>query len=261
MKITVVTVTYNVADQLGATLASIREQTYPDIELIVVDGGSTDGPLAVAERFAGPGVLIVSEADRGIYDAMNKGVALASGEYVNFMNAGDAFADSRVVARVAAAARTGGEDYLYGNVVSVYGVGEKLAVARPPGYVTRNKPFNHQALFARRNWLERLPFDLRYRYVADYDQTYAAYRAGATFRHLPLTVARVNMTEGASKRSFWATAREKIAVNWRRAASRPAVIVYLAGHLPYLAALYGLRKLGVFEALMAWRGRRQNPDA
>lgn len=234
---------------------SVRQQNYPDVEMVIIDGGSTDGTVAVAREFAGPATTIVSEADRGIYDAMNKAVGLATGAYVCFLNAGDHFAGEGVISEVVAAIGEVPADYVYGNVVSVFGQGEKLSVARPPGYIVRNKPFNHQALFARRGWLERLPFDLRYGMVADYDQTYAAYRAGASFRRLPITVARVDMADGVSKRNYLQTMREKITVNWRRTDDKLRTGLYLAGNVPYLAAIYGLRRLGLFERLMTVRGQ------
>lgn len=261
MRISVVTATYNVAASLEATLASIRNQTHADLEIVIVDGGSTDGTLAIAGRFAGPNVTIVSEPDGGIYDAMNKGVGLATGEFVNFMNAGDRFAADNVVERVAAAVEDQPADYVYGNVLSVFGGAEKLSVARPPAYVVRNKPFNHQSLFARRRWLRDIPFDLGYRLVADYDQTYAAYRAGAAFRRLPLTIARVDMSDGASKRNYLRTMREKISVNWERTDNKVKTAGYLAGNVPYLLAIYALRRAGLFDSLMAGWGRWKNRTA
>lgn len=257
MKISIVTATYNVAGSLEATLASIREQTYPDLEMVIVDGGSTDGTVAIAKCFAGPNATIVSEPDKGIYDAMNKGVGLATGEYINFMNAGDRFAGDNAVAKIVDALKEQPADYVYGNVLSSFGAAEKLSIARPPAYLPKNKPFNHQSLFARRSWLQRIPFDLNYRMVADYDQTYAAYRAGASFLRLPLTVARVDMAEGASKRNYLQTMREKITVNWRRTENKPVTLVYLAGNVPYLLAIYGLRRLGLFGPVMAYLGRRK----
>lgn len=261
MRISIITATWNIADFLDATLASIREQDYPDLELIVVDGGSTDGTLGVAHRFAGPDTIIISEPDKGIYDAMNKGVQLATGEYVNFMNAGDCFAGPEVVSRMVAELENTPADYLYGNVLSVYGVEQKLSVARPPEFIWRNKPFNHQSLFARRSWLARIPFDLKYRLVADYDQTYAAYRSGASLRHYPLTVARVNMSDGESKRNYFLMVREKVSVNWNRADNKLRVLVYLAANLPYLLLIFCLRRLGLFDRLMIARGRGRETSA
>lgn len=257
MKLTVVTATYNVETLLAATLDSIVGQTYADLELIIVDGGSTDGTLAIARQYEGPKVRLISEPDKGIYDAMNKGVGLASGAFVNFMNAGDAFADDAIVAEMAKALAGDEIDYAYGNVISVFGVEEKHSVARPPDFIWRNKPFNHQSLFARRSWLQRFPFDLRYRLVADYDQTYAAYRAGAKLLHLPLTIARVDMSDGASKRSYFSTVREKVTVNWVRADNKLKVLAYLALNIPYLLLIYLLRVTGLFNVLMGLMGRNQ----
>ena len=100
MKITIVTVCFNSADTIGDTLRSVAQQSHPDIEHIVIDGLSKDDTLDVVAREGGHVAMLVSEADRGIYDAMNKGLAKASGLYVGFLNADDVLADKDAIAAV-----------------------------------------------------------------------------------------------------------------------------------------------------------------
>ncbi|ROT05017.1 glycosyltransferase, partial [Muribaculaceae bacterium Isolate-104 (HZI)] len=97
LKISVVTVCYNAADSIEQTMLSVLNQSYPYIEYIVIDGGSTDGTVDIIKKYADRLAYWVSEPDKGIYDAMNKGIAAATGSYINFMNSGDSFYDNRVV--------------------------------------------------------------------------------------------------------------------------------------------------------------------
>ncbi|MFC1773121.1 glycosyltransferase family 2 protein [Pseudomonadota bacterium] len=100
-RITVITVCYNSARTIEATLSSIAAQTFKDIEHIVVDGGSTDHTLEIVGQWRGHEICLVSEPDKGIYDAMNKGLALADGEVVGFLNSDDLYADCFVLEQVA----------------------------------------------------------------------------------------------------------------------------------------------------------------
>ena len=91
LKISVVTVCYNAVDCIEETMLSVLDQTYPNIEYIVIDGGSSDGTADVIRKYADRLAYWVSEPDKGIYDAMNKGIVAATGDYINFMNAGDRY--------------------------------------------------------------------------------------------------------------------------------------------------------------------------
>lgn len=98
LKISVVTVCYNAVETLEETMLSVLHQTYPDIEYIIIDGGSTDGTVDIIKKYADRLAYWVSEPDKGIYDAMNKGIDIATGDYINFMNAGDKFYQHNTVA-------------------------------------------------------------------------------------------------------------------------------------------------------------------
>ncbi|MEO7851682.1 MAG: glycosyltransferase, partial [Rubrivivax sp.] len=104
MKFSIVTVSYNSAATIADTLRSVSSQTHADIEHLIIDGGSTDDTLAVVRREGAHVARLVSEPDRGIYDAMNKGIALAGGDLIGFLNADDMLASPRAVADMAAAA-------------------------------------------------------------------------------------------------------------------------------------------------------------
>lgn len=103
VKISLITVSFNSAKTIGDTIASVREQRYPNLEYIIIDGGSSDGTLAIIKQNSDVVAHVVSEQDDGIYDAMNKGITLAGGEVIGFINADDMLADSMVLQQVAEA--------------------------------------------------------------------------------------------------------------------------------------------------------------
>jgi len=101
MKISIITIAYNSAETIEDTIRSVVTQDHPDVEYIVVDGGSSDGTLEIISRYKKDIAMIVSEKDRGIYDAMNKGVRMATGDVVGILNSDDFYADNRVLGDVA----------------------------------------------------------------------------------------------------------------------------------------------------------------
>ena len=129
MKVTVITVTYNSLSTLRETLASVAAQTHTDLEHIVIDGGSTDGTVAMLEAAGPTGPRWVSERDGGIYDAMNKGLRMATGELIGFLNSDDTYADTEVVADLASACQHTGAQAAYGDLVYINPQREAMASA------------------------------------------------------------------------------------------------------------------------------------
>ena len=101
MKISVITVSYNSADTIADTINSVAKQTHRDVEHLVIDGLSTDRTIEIVEKCDHPNLVLSSEPDQGIYDAMNKGLTRASGEVIGFLNADDIYADAEALARIA----------------------------------------------------------------------------------------------------------------------------------------------------------------
>jgi glycosyltransferase involved in cell wall biosynthesis len=127
MKVSLITVTYNAEKYLERTIRSIIGQTYPDFEYIIVDGGSQDGTLDIIQRYESQISQWVSESDKGLYDAMNKGLRMAHGEYVWFMNAGDEIYDEHVLAQLAARLADDADVY-YGDALFVNEAGQPLGL-------------------------------------------------------------------------------------------------------------------------------------
>lgn len=176
MKISVITVCYNSAKTIGHTLQSVREQTHGDIEHIIVDGGSKDNTLEVVKAEGSHVAKLVSGKDNGIYDAMNKGIALASGEIIGFINADDFYASPSVLADVAAAFKKSGADCCYGDLcyVSQTDTAQTVRYWRSskfvPGSFEKGWCPPHPTFFVRRSIYQRLGgFDLSFKIAADFE--------------------------------------------------------------------------------------------
>lgn len=119
MKVTLITVCRNVAQVIAGTLDSVFGQTHPDIEVIVIDGASTDGTVDILAGYRGRLAHCISEPDKGIYDAMNKGLRLATGDVIGFVNAGDLLMTSTVIEQVVAAYTSNDVEAVYGDIIMV----------------------------------------------------------------------------------------------------------------------------------------------
>lgn len=185
--LSIITVCYNARATLPITLVSLRRQSFQDYEYIVVDGASTDNtPRLLCE--AGDLIdTLLSEPDKGIYDAMNKAVRLAKGEYVYFLNADDQFADDQVLSDVAQILRRFPQpDLLYGAAILDSASGRQRQ--RFAHLTPKNLPFAnlcHQAVFARRRLFDQLGgFDTEYAIVADLDWLVRVFRSPALRRYV-----------------------------------------------------------------------------
>jgi glycosyltransferase involved in cell wall biosynthesis len=172
----IITITFNAEVTLEVTLQSVIGQSYPHIEHIVVDGASSDGTLAIIERYRSHLACVVSEPDGGLYDAMNKGMKLATGDYLCFLNAGDTFHATDTLERIVEGLPHNAPlpDILYGDTEIVDANRRFLRMRhRSAPDVLTWKSFRlgmlvcHQAFYCRRALAE--PYNLRYRYSADFD--------------------------------------------------------------------------------------------
>lgn len=201
--ISMITISYCAANHIGKTIESVLAQTYTDYEYIFVDGGSNDDTVAIIEsyrqQFEARGVCyrVKSEPDKGIYDAMNKGVDRASGQWVLMLNAGDCLADERVLQDIFEE-KTYDEEVLYGDTLQHSGAYLRFAQAQPAQLLTEYMPFCHQSAFVKAETLRRFRFDTAYAICADYDLFVRLYRSGAAFRQLSRTVSVYSM-DGVSE--------------------------------------------------------------
>lgn len=199
--ISIITIVLNAEAHVEQTIRSVLSQTYGNIEYIIIDGGSTDRSLEIINRYRNQVDYFISEKDEGIADAMNKGSARATGDYLIFLHADDYFANDRSLEN-ALAFLNDGTDILACSIL----FGKQLEVYKPKGFgvwTNFKQGLYHQGVFCRRQLLQDLRgFDTQFRIAMDYDFFLRAYRRSAAIVKAPviLTVMRDN---GISSRRDW----------------------------------------------------------
>lgn len=263
--LSVITVVRNDPDGLARTRASLEAQDGNAFEWIVVDGASTDETLAALEGADPSRLTVLSEPDRGLYDAMNKGLGLARNEYVCFLNAGDSLVGRDVLRQLATEAeRLDRPDILFAGQVKRYPNGQDLEVPahEPHGWVRYSLPASHQACFIKRGTHLKTPYDLSYRATADYHAVALMYAKGASvarshvtavfsdkgvdshsYRHPYSVIAEAARVQ----REVFGLSRSRVAFD---AIKRLMPIVFwrLSSHIPHL----------VYAAEIAGRGQAVN---
>ncbi len=219
-KFSIITVTYNAGAVLEDTIQSVITQTYRNVEYIIVDGGSKDHTLDIINRYREHIHTLVSEPDKGLYDAMNKGIRLATGDYLCFLNAGDELhEDDTLQLMVHSITRTELPDVLYGETAIVDEEGHFLRMRRLSAPEDLNwKSFKdgmlvcHQAFFPRRELAE--PYDLRYRFSADFDWCIRIMKKSHTLHNTHLTLIDY-LNEGMTTRNHRASLHERFRIMCR----------------------------------------------
>lgn len=186
MKISIVTVTYNCETMIEDTIKSVVTQSYQNKEYVIIDGGSSDNTINIINRYRNDIDIIISEPDKGIFDAMNKALSKTTGDYVIFINAGDRFASNEIISSVFDTDTFIDEDLIYGDVYYETIAGLKLSKAHSIyekkyslyDLVFKAQGFSHQSLFTKTNILKSIGFDLNYPIGADYYATYLVFRKG-----------------------------------------------------------------------------------
>ncbi len=210
MKVSIITAALNRVGTIEECVGSVTDQSHADIEHIVVDGGSTDGTLNVIRRHEARIARWTSEPDRGIYDALNKGVRMATGDIIGVLNADDFYADRRVIEDVVCAFERTGSDSCYGDLVYVYSHDTDRVIRywvsgeyRPGSFRSRGWMPPHPTLFVRRRVYERFGLfkDADFRIAADYElmlRFIERYRVST--HYIPRVLVKMRMG-GVSNRS------------------------------------------------------------
>lgn len=216
-KFSVITVTYNAEKVLEDTLQSAISQTYRHVEYIIVDGASKDGTIKIIDKYRERIHTVVSEPDKGLYDAMNKGIALATGDYLCFLNAGDSFHEDDTLQQMVHSIK-GNElpDILYGETAIVDQQSHFLRMRRLSApEVLSWKSFKqgmlvcHQAFFAKRDLVE--PYDLNYRFSSDFDWCIRVMKKAHTLHNTHLTIIDY-LEEGLTTQNHKASLRERFRI-------------------------------------------------
>lgn len=180
---TVVTVTYNSKDNLEPTIKSVAMQDFRNYEYLVIDGGSNDGTQDIIKKYENNITSWVSEADGGIYDAMNKAVKIAKGEWVVFLNSGDCFVSHNVLSTLAIHMQNCEYDVIYGDIL-IDSKGDRVIKEASEPCNKHRMYFCHQSAFVRTDILREMPFDLRFKMSADLHFFKRCYAVGKSFFHL-----------------------------------------------------------------------------
>jgi len=215
--LSVITVTYNAGKTLERTLKSVREQTYPYVEHIIVDGKSKDNTLALIQQYENPKLKWKSEPDNGLYDAMNKAVTMATGDYLCFLNAGDMFFLPETVENMMNSFEpASAPDILYGETAIVGDNGEFLFMRRLSAPETLSwKSFKqgmlvcHQAFIAKRALAET--YDLNYRFSADFDWCIRVMKKASFLHNTRLTLIDY-LDEGMTTKNRKASLKERFRI-------------------------------------------------
>lgn len=206
MKISIITITYNSAKTVQRTLESVLSQTYPDIEHVIVDGASTDGTKEIIEAYAAKhkNVRWVSEKDNGIYDALNKGIGMASGDVIGFLHSDDKLYSPDSIGQIAAAFASSKADVVYGDLQ--YCNGDRVirrwkSNAFNPRALKYGWMPPHPTVYVRREVYQQVgPYDEWFRISADYDMMLRIFSAHYHTCYIPEVLVSME-TGGASNRN------------------------------------------------------------
>ena len=216
-RISIITICYNAASTITRTLRSVSAQTYPNIQYLIIDGASKDNTLELVRELA-PEAEVYSERDKGIYDAMNKGLDRATGDYVWYVNAGDALVSPTTVEDLIRATCTGDSlpDVLYGDTRLIDAEGHDLGLRRlRPPHQLDWRSFRsgmlvcHQAFVAKRSISPH--YDLRYRFSADVDWCIRVLKEAKTTAFYPEPIA-LYLNEGTTTANHRASLIERFHV-------------------------------------------------
>ena len=205
MKVTVVTAVLNDAGHIEQTILSVISQTDIEIEYIIVDGGSKDGTLELIGKYKDKISLLISESDRGVYDAMNKGIKYSTGDFVYFLNSGDVLLNPSILSKIKFEDVNVRNTIIYGNVVVAYGNIEALEKPRP--FFNSKMKFKgigicHQSMFFPGKLIRNEKYDLSYNIAADYDLAYRLWRKGTEFLYRDITIAKYDWGKGISSNPY-----------------------------------------------------------
>lgn len=218
-KFTIITVTFNAAKVLEETIQSILSQSYKNVEYIIVDGQSKDGTLQITDKYKKWIHCLISEPDKGLYDAMNKGIRIATGDYLCFLNAGDKFHDTHTLQSIVHSLKENElPDVLYGETAIVDHNGKFLHMRRLSTPQTLNwKSFKkgmvvcHQAFFAKRELAVQEPYSLSYRFSADFDWCIRIMKRANHLHNTHLTLIDY-LNEGMTTQNHKASLKERFRI-------------------------------------------------
>ncbi|MCR5849113.1 MAG: glycosyltransferase [Bacteroidaceae bacterium] len=198
IKFTIITVCYNASTTIRETIDSVLGQTYQELEYIVVDSKSEDGTVEILQSITDKRLTFISEKDSGIYNAMNKGLKMASGDYLIFLGADDIFYDKDVLKKVAGKL-TGSNDVVYGDVMLK--TRQRLYNGAFSRWTWGHRNICHQSIFYPKSVYGRYMYNEKYRSVADWDYNLRLLIDSIKFTYIRETICTFNDNDGLSSSS------------------------------------------------------------
>ena len=194
---TIITVVYNDEKNIEKTINSVTKQHFKQYEYLIIDGASNDKTLDIINKYISK-LKLISENDNGIYDAMNKGINLANGKYIFFLNSGDYFYDNYVLTNLNLHLTNQNLDFIYGDCILYNNKFKKYHKSKRFPFIKFGMPFSHQSVFVSTNILKNRPFSLLYKYASDYDFfLYLFYNKCKNYKYIQKPITYYNI-EGVS---------------------------------------------------------------
>lgn len=253
--ISIITIVYNCENSIEGTIRSVLEQGVPNLEYIVVDGGSTDATVRAIRSFGDRLEYWASEKDQGIPDALNKGLSLARGEVIGLINAGDSYEPGALAALAAMATQDKETDVFYGAVKYVMPGGGAFVLYPDHSLLKHKMSLSHPGCFVRLNTYKKYGvFDPEYSISTDYELMLRFYFGGARFRSLDVLAARMDMV-GISNRK-WLAAIWEGALAKKKYQGVINAFFYFVTTVSQRLVVRSLEKIGFAPLLDAYRSRR-----
>ena len=251
--VTIVTVVFNAEQYLEQTIQSIMNQTYNNIEYIIIDGGSTDGTINIIKRYEDNIDYWTSEKDHGVYDAMNKGIKLAKGKWINFMNAGDSFYSDTTVSDIFKEPYNN-IDIIYGDRQVIFANSKtKIVRAQELNLIWKGKPMCHQSCFISASYHKKNKFTLKYDICDDFEFIYNAYQRKATFLYVNIVVVKY-LAGGLSVENI----HQAVIQDWKIVDKNMKVHIYYIGRIMQVTVQEIIKKLLKYDSPQEQRNVIQN---
>lgn len=201
-KVTIVTTVYNGEKYIEKTIQSVIGQDYPNIEYIIIDGGSTDKTVDIIKKYSVNIAFWKTEKDNGVYDGMNKGITHATGEWILFRNCGDFFASRDAISKVFDGSDYSEEDIIYGKLIYWDSLGYRIVDRRLENNISfvGYMPIPHPSTFVKTEIHKKRPFDIKYKLAADHDFFWKCVQDGLRFKYIPIIVSLFESEGGISSK-------------------------------------------------------------
>ena len=202
-KISIITVSFNAVTTIEKTILSVINQTYDNIEYIIIDGGSTDGTIDIIRKYSDNIAYWISEPDKGIYDAMNKGAAIASGKYIQYLNSSDRINNDNTIENIVKEILTKKSDIYYGDII----IEKKFGIYHfKPDSLEKFKysfPIYHPSTWIKREIMLQEKFETSYKIAADFNLFRGLFYKNRSFTYLPIIFTKFEGYDGISSTSVY----------------------------------------------------------